>query len=96
METKTDIEGKTRFDTRLPKEQKLLFERAAIIGGFRSLTDFILIAAQEKAKEIIRERENILASRKDSDIFFDAIVYAGKPNEALISAVTDYNKQLSK
>ena len=56
METKADIEGKTRFDTRLPKEQKLLFERAAIIGGFRSLTDFILIAAQEKAKEIIRER----------------------------------------
>ncbi len=30
-----------RFDARLPKAQKEFFEKAAFLGGFRSLTDFI-------------------------------------------------------
>ena len=63
-----------RFDTRLSKELLLFFERAATIGGYRSLTDFIILTVQEKAKEIIKENETILASEKDSAIFFDAIM----------------------
>lgn len=96
MATKTIKEDKTRFDTRLTKEQKLFFERAAAIGGFRSLTDFVILTVQEKAREIIREEESVLASQKDSEIFFDAIVNAGKPNEELISAVKQFNKLLSE
>ena len=38
-----------RFDARLPKAQKEFFEKAASLGGFRSLTDFIILTAQEKA-----------------------------------------------
>jgi uncharacterized protein (DUF1778 family) len=89
-------EEKTRFDARLPKEQKAFFERAAKLGSFRSLTDFVILASQEKATLIISERERVLASRKDSEIFFDAIVNAGKPNESLISAVEQYNGVISK
>ena len=44
----------SRFDARLPKEQKEFFERAANLGGYRSLTDFIMLTVQEKAKEIIK------------------------------------------
>jgi len=86
---------KTRFDTRLPKEQKLFFERAASIGGFRNLTHFIISTVQEKAKEIIKEEELYLVSAKDSDIFFDAIFNAAQPNKELLSATEDYNKSLS-
>ena len=81
MSTKTIKDDKARFDTRLPKEQKLFFERAATLGGFRSLTDFVLLAAQEKAKMIFRERDRILASQKDNEFFFDAIINAEKPND---------------
>jgi len=94
METKAIQNEKTRFDTRLPKEQKLFFERAANIGGFRSLTEFIISTVQEKAKEIIAEREIFLASNRDNDIFFEAIFNADKPNNDLISATEDYNKLL--
>lgn len=96
MATKTIKEDKTRFDTRLTKEQKLFFERAAAIGGFRSLTDFVILTVQEKAREIIREEESVLASQKDSEIFFDAIVNADKPNDVLISAAKQFNKLLSE
>lgn len=47
---------KARFDTRLPLEQKQLFEKAAILGGYRNLTDFIIATVQEKAIEIIEEK----------------------------------------
>ncbi len=50
----TTIE-QARFDARLPKEQKDLFEKAAQLGGYRNLTDFVIRIAQEKAKKIIKE-----------------------------------------
>lgn len=87
---------KARFDTRLPKEQKLYFEKAARIGGYRSLTDFVVLAAQEKAKEIISEKERIIASKIDSEIFFEAITNSPKANESLINAANDYKTLLSK
>ena len=93
--TKLNIE-KARFDTRLPKEQKAFFEKAAKLGGFRSLTDFIVLTVQERAKEIILEREQVIASQKDSEIFFDAITNSSKPNQKLTEAVNEYKTLFSK
>lgn len=85
----------SRFDARLPKEQKQLFERAALLGGYRNLTDFIILSAQEKAKEIIKEKEILIASERDSKLFFDAITNSPKPSETLKNAVEDYTNFMS-
>ena len=37
---------KSRLDTRLSKEQKEFFEYAANIGGFKTLTEFIINSVQ--------------------------------------------------
>ncbi|MFZ1611085.1 MAG: DUF1778 domain-containing protein [Chitinophagales bacterium] len=87
---------KTRFDARLSREQKELFEKAAYLGGFRSLTEFIIQSVQEKANEIIKEKEIIIASKKDSKIFFDAITNPNKPSKVLRKALADYNVFVSK
>lgn len=92
---KTASKEQTRFDARLPKEQKQFFERAAYLGGYRNLTDFVILAAQEKAKEIINEKEQVLASERDSQIFFDAITNPRKPSETLKKALDDYNAFVS-
>lgn len=89
-------EEKARFDTRLPKEQKMFFERAARLGGYRSLTDFVILSAQKRAKEIIDEREQILASNRDNEIFFDAITNSSEPNNELLSAANEYKETVSK
>ena len=65
---------KSRFDTRLPKEQKELFEYAANLGGFRTLTEFVIFSVQQQASIIIEKRNSILSSKKDQEIFFEAIV----------------------
>lgn len=92
----TERHNKARFDTRLPLEQKQLFERAAILGGYRNLTDFVVVTVQSKAKEIIEERERILASQRDKEIFFDSILNPSKPNSDLISAKEQYDNLISQ
>jgi uncharacterized protein (DUF1778 family) len=94
MTTKTMTDKSTRFDTRLPKEQKLYFEKAVQLGGYRSLTEFVISTAMEKANKIISEREQIIASQRDSEIFFDAVLNPVKPNDLLIEAANEYNKHL--
>jgi uncharacterized protein (DUF1778 family) len=80
---KTSPKEVSRFDARIPLEQKLLFEKAAAIGGFRNLTDFILMAVQEKAKEIIKENEQILKSNEDAEVFYQALINPKKPSDNL-------------
>jgi uncharacterized protein (DUF1778 family) len=92
----TNRNDKARFDTRLPLEQKQLFERAAILGGYRNLTDFVVLTVQKKAKEIVEERERVIASQKDNEIFFDALVNPPKPNKNLLSAKDIYDTFISK
>lgn len=54
-----------RFDARMTKEQKEFFEYASKLGGFRSLTEFVLSVVQSKAHEIVEEHNKILASKRD-------------------------------
>jgi uncharacterized protein (DUF1778 family) len=89
-------EDKARFDTRLPKEQKQLFERAARLGGYRNLTDFVISTLQSKAIKIIEENDRILASQQDQEIFFHALINPPKPNKELLTARNDFNKLISK
>ncbi|WP_294284686.1 DUF1778 domain-containing protein [uncultured Chryseobacterium sp.] len=89
------VKEHARFDARLSKEQKEFFEKAASLGGFRSLTDFVIMTVQEKAKEIIQEKERIIASEKDSRIFFEAITKPAKPSENLKNALEEYNAFIS-
>lgn len=83
---------KTRFDTRLPKEQKEFFEYAASLGGFRTLTEFVISSAQKQAKKIVEDHNKILASKKDQEIFFNALMNPEKPNENLKNAMTKYKE----
>ncbi|MGQ3012891.1 MAG: type II toxin-antitoxin system TacA family antitoxin [Flavobacteriales bacterium] len=92
----TIAKEQARFDVRLSREQKKLFEKAAVLGDFRNLTDFVISAVQEKAKEIIREKEQIIASEKDSQIFFDAVTNPKKPSKTLKKALEAYNTFSSK
>jgi uncharacterized protein (DUF1778 family) len=86
---------KARFDTRLPKEQKEYFEYAANLGGFRNLTEFIVFSAQQQASKIVESHNVILASKRDQEIFFDAIMNPSKPNSKLRKAASRYNQAIA-
>jgi uncharacterized protein (DUF1778 family) len=90
MEKQLTLSEKARFDAKIPKAQKQLFEYAASLGGFRTLTDFIMNAVQEKANAIIEEHNTILASEKDREIFFEALMNPPGPNQKLRDTAERY------
>ena len=96
MAVKTSHNAQARIDTRLSKEQKEFFEKAARLGGFRNLTEFVLTTVQEKAREIVSEREQILASERDAKILFDALINPPEPNVALKDAAKKYKEKLTR
>jgi len=84
-----------RFDARLPKEQKKLFELASRLEGYRNLTEFVLRVVQIKAEEIVEKHNKIIASQKDQEVFFDLVFGdVPAPNQDLKSALEAYKKQL--
>lgn len=85
-----------RFDTRIPLEQKEFFEYAATLGGFRTLTEFVIYSAKIKAEEIVDKHNSILASKKDKEIFFNALVNPAEPNDSLKDAFKKHKKAVAK
>lgn len=89
-------QSQERFDAKLPSQQKQLFQRAADIGGYRSLTDFIFSSAQEKAEHLIERERKFLASAHDREIFFQAILNPPEPNPKLQKAAENYKKDFGQ
>jgi uncharacterized protein (DUF1778 family) len=83
------MKNTARFDARLSLEQKELLERAAQLGGYRSLSDFILTVAEQKALEIIALEKQISLSQKDAEIFCAALLEAQEPNAYLQKAAEE-------
>ena len=94
MAISNKISGKTRFEARLTQDEKAFFERAAAIGGYRSLTDFVIRSAVKQAEEIIQAQDSILSSKRDAELFFDTVFNAPAPNEKLKAAAISFKADL--
>ena len=81
---------KTRFDTRLSGKQKEIFELAAQLGGYKTLSEFILYAAQQQADLILERHRQMLTDEEDRKIFFKALLHPPKPNTTLKKAMARY------
>lgn len=85
-----------RFDAKLTIAQKELFSQAATLMGFRSLSDFVVSTVQEKAQNIIKDNSIILATRRDQEIFFNAILNPREPSAELLEAAKRYKALIEK
>jgi len=87
---------KARIDTRLSKDLKDSFELVASIEGFRNLTEFVIYSLKKESKSIIDKHNRILASKKDSEIFFNALINSDEPNQKLKFAMSSYQTKFNK
>ena len=83
-----------RLELKLTMQKRKFFEEIAALGGFKSLSDFIVYSANQEAIKIFEQHRRILASEKDKTIFFEAIMNPPNSNKALKSAFTKYKKEL--
>ena len=87
--------SEARFDARLSRSQKSMFEEAARIKGYKSLSEFVIQTTLEAATSIIEKHNAILASELDHKVFFDALADPPKPNKELLQAAKSYKKVLA-
>lgn len=88
-------EKEARLDIRLNTVNKLFLKQVYKPAGYRSLSAFILQAAIEKAESIIEKEKQILASEKDQEIFFKALLNTTEPNTALKKASEEFKKSIT-
>lgn len=81
-----------RIDFRIPKWKKKLIQLAAEYEGM-SVTDYIISIATRESRDVIAERESILKSDADREIFFDALMNPPKVSDKLKKAVANYEKK---
>lgn len=72
----------TRLEARISPEALAIVRRAAEIQG-RSLSDFVVSAAQEAARKAIEEAQVIRLSVEDQEALAAAILNPPEPNDAL-------------
>ena len=92
MKQENEPTKSARFEARITEDQKAIFLRAAALGGHRTLTEFVIESAQEKANAIIRDHDILSLTAKDKRIFVDALLNPPTPNAKLKQAAKRYKK----
>ncbi len=82
-----------RLETRITPAQKRLIERAARLRG-TSLTDFVVLSAQQAATEVIQDFEVLTLRGRDQEIFIKAILNPPEPSAAMKAAVARYKRRM--
>jgi uncharacterized protein (DUF1778 family) len=83
-----------RLEARISTELHAMLKRAAEIQG-RSLTDFVVSAAQEAAQRAIEQGEVVRLSLADSERFAQALLSPPDPSPAMDRAFERRRKLLS-
>ena len=87
----------SRIEIRVSSEDKNLFEYAKDLHGSSSLSEYIRFILHRESKAIIEENDRVLASQRDREIFFSALMDdKPKVNPALVSAFKRNKEFLSK
>jgi uncharacterized protein (DUF1778 family) len=82
-----------RLEARLPASVYAMLKRAAELKG-RSITDFVVDAAQDAAQRVIEEDGIIRLSAEDQARFAQALLNPPAPNAALKRAIRRHVKNV--
>jgi uncharacterized protein (DUF1778 family) len=83
----------TRLEARIAPDALAVVKRAAEIQG-RSVSDFVVAAAQEAAQKTIEETQLVRLSLEDQIAFAEAITTPPEPNDALHRAKDAHRRLL--
>lgn len=81
-----------RLEARITEAQKSRYERAATVQG-RSVTDFVVSAADEAATRILREHGMLTLSERDCKTFVRALLKPPAPRGRLAQAMKRYRRR---
>jgi uncharacterized protein (DUF1778 family) len=83
---------KERLEARLTPEQKKRIEHAARIKG-TSVSDFVVLSADDAAVRTIREQEVLTLNEHARDVFVRALLNPTAPGRRLVAAAKRYKER---
>ena len=92
MENATEIKSE-RINLRLKGKAKILLKRAASFEG-KTVSNFILNSAIERAEDTIRKHETISLNTKNSEIFLNALSKDLNFNQKLTDAFKEHSRRI--
>lgn len=93
VRSRHSIARRERFAARLTSVQKDLFQRAAELSG-RSLTEFVLNAAQTVAEETIRDYQVLELTAREAEAFLAAIENPPRLNPKLENLIHEQDEDV--
>lgn len=81
------MQNNARIDLRLGQEQKEYLERAAHLGGYRSLSEFIISASEQVASTILDDKLQVELGKADAAVFCSTLLSDIQPNEVLKASI---------
>ena len=81
-----------RLEARVTPKQKRMIERAADLRG-TSVTDFVVISAQQAATETIKDFEMLKLRDEAGEVFVKALLNPPAPNAAAKAAAQRYRRR---
>ena len=82
-----------RLEARISQDLHSIVKRAAEIQG-RTMTDFVVLALEVAASQVIERSEHVRLSVVDQEAFANALIEPPKPNAALKRAIAKADKLL--
>jgi uncharacterized protein (DUF1778 family) len=79
-----------RVEIRISSADKKLIKRAQKLSGDKSFSSFVVRVLKKEAEGIVAENDQIIATEKDRQVFFDAVFSNRKPNQSLVAASEKY------
>lgn len=83
-----------RINLRLKSRAKSLLERAASFEG-KTVSNFILTCAMERAEETIRNHETMVLNANNSETFINALSGPLKFNSKLADAIEEHSQRVT-
>lgn len=83
-----------RINLRLQKSAKILLERAAGFEG-KTVSNFILTCALDKAQKTIRQQEIMTLTAKNAERFLAALAEPLSFNEQLTDALAEHSERVT-
>src|SRR3972149_5791760 len=78
-----------RLEARVRRDQKRVIQRAAEIRGI-SVTNFVVVSAQEAAAETIKDSEVLTLRDRAREVFVNALLHPPAPNATARAAARRY------
>jgi uncharacterized protein (DUF1778 family) len=82
-----------RLEARIPEDQKQLLMNAARISG-KSLSEFVISAAAESARDIVERHNMLTLSARDCEAFASALLEDVEPSDKLKQAARDWSEYM--